>query len=86
MSETNFCQSCGMPFAGEETRGTNRDQSKSGQYCAYCYKDGEFLSSYESIAGYCMAHPENWGEELTPEQAKVQIEAFLSTLKRWRNA
>ena len=37
-----FCQSCSMPIDDINDRGTEKDQSKSTEYCKYCYKDGAF--------------------------------------------
>ena len=37
-----FCQSCGMPLT-DDVLGTNADGTKNGDYCMYCYKDGQFL-------------------------------------------
>jgi len=39
------CQSCGMPLKKDEKGGgTNKDGSKSLQYCSRCYVNGEFMS------------------------------------------
>lgn len=38
--EQKFCQSCGMPLT-DDYKGTNADGSRSEDYGAYCYKDGE---------------------------------------------
>lgn len=37
------CQSCGMPIKKDEVKGTEKDGSKSTQYCSFCYKNGEFV-------------------------------------------
>ena len=44
MSKKNkLCQSCSMPLKKDpQGGGTNSDGSKSGKYCSYCWKDGEF--------------------------------------------
>ena len=38
-----ICQSCGMPLRRKEDFGTNRDGSKSKEYCFHCYQKGRFL-------------------------------------------
>jgi len=39
-----FCQSCGMPMSDEELHGTNADNSKTSEYCCYCFKNGAFVT------------------------------------------
>ena len=39
-----FCQSCSMPIDNTADRGSEKDGSKSGEYCKYCYKDGAFTN------------------------------------------
>ena len=34
-----------MPLT-DENRGTNADGSRSEDYCAYCYKNGEFTQEF----------------------------------------
>lgn len=40
-----ICQSCGMPLMqnGVDLRGSERGNTKSEKYCAYCYGNGAFL-------------------------------------------
>ena len=41
--EEKYCQSCGMPMGnGDELYGTEKDGSKSSDYCSYCYENGTF--------------------------------------------
>jgi len=44
MENKNFCQSCSMPIAQPGLRGTEKDGSKSNEYCTYCYQNGEFIN------------------------------------------
>lgn len=37
-----ICQSCSMPLAKDDEKGTNADGSKSEEYCIYCFVNGEF--------------------------------------------
>lgn len=48
-----FCQSCAMPMSDEHF-GTEKDGSKSEDYCSYCYQDGEFTidNSMEEMIDY----------------------------------
>jgi len=43
MKNYKNCQSCGIPLKKDKYGGgTNKDGSRSGKYCSYCYTDGEF--------------------------------------------
>ena len=87
--EIKFCQSCGMPLT-DEISGTNADQSKSEDYCIYCYKDGAFTGDFtmEEMAEYCSMFVEeynkNTGKNLTACEYKQELLKFFPTLKRWR--
>ncbi|MGQ9623414.1 MAG: zinc ribbon domain-containing protein, partial [Candidatus Caldatribacteriaceae bacterium] len=39
-----FCQSCAMPMVKPEDFGTNADGSPNGEYCRYCFQNGEFTA------------------------------------------
>jgi len=42
-----FCQSCGMPMDQDPGKGgTNKDGTKSGMYCSYCYENGDFKDDF----------------------------------------
>jgi hypothetical protein len=43
MEAYKFCQSCGMPLDTVAVFGTEKDSSKNGKYCKYCYQGGEFI-------------------------------------------
>ena len=44
MEHKQFCQSCSMPIDQPELAGTEKDGSKSSEYCVYCYQHGAFLN------------------------------------------
>ncbi|MGE5106667.1 MAG: zinc ribbon domain-containing protein [Sphingobacteriales bacterium] len=44
MENRNFCQSCSMPLDKPEMMGTEKDGSKSNEYCVYCYQNGAFIN------------------------------------------
>jgi hypothetical protein len=44
MQPKMICQSCTMPIDIVEDRGTEKDGSKSNEYCKYCYQHGEFIN------------------------------------------
>ena len=86
-NETKICQSCGMPLDKDPNYGgTNADQSRSGKYCSFCYKDGKFLDEGITleekiemniqIAVLRMNIPENIARETAQN--------ILPTLERWK--
>ena len=87
--EQQFCQSCGMPLT-DENRGSNADGSRSEDYCAYCYKNGEFTQEFtmNQMIEFCLQFLDQWnvqtGCKLTPIQAKEQMLQHFPHLKRWK--
>lgn len=89
MEEMKFCQSCGMPMGqSDEMYGSEKDGSKSEDYCKYCYEDGKFFKeeSLESMIETCIPFMLEGNKELTEEVARDQLNQFLPTLKRWQTA
>ena len=80
-----FCQSCGMPMAGQEY-GTEADGSQSPDYCSYCYKDGKFSGemTMEEMIDFCTSFMVQNHPDMTEEQAKAQMRQFFPMLKRWQ--
>lgn len=80
----NICQSCGMPLNKEENKGTNSDNSKSEEYCRFCFIDGKFVHPERT-----MEEQINKGIEMSkklwmPEDKAREI-AYntIPKLKRW---
>ena len=44
MKMETYCQSCGMPLDNPDLQGTEKDGSKSDEYCKYCYCNGAFIN------------------------------------------
>lgn len=44
MTTGTYCQSCSMPMENPEMMGTEKDGSKSKEYCKYCYRQGAFIN------------------------------------------
>jgi len=74
-----------MPFRNPEDYGTNRDGSRSTEYCFHCFSGGRFsdegITLQEKIEknvafGVRMGMPE--------ETARQMCETVLPTLKRWK--
>ena len=84
MENKVFCQSCSMPLDKTEMMGTEKDGSKSKEYCTYCYQNGAFINPTMTL---------NEMKTLVKEQMeKRKIDAgiinmavsSLPNLKRWR--
>lgn len=87
MSERIFCQSCGMPLEKEEDYGTNKDGSRNGDYCRYCYQGGAFTNP-EATLDWMVALNLKFNEENghpmgTNQEAEAMMRAWMPTLKRW---
>lgn len=85
MDNKVFCQSCSMPLDTEEIKGTEKNNSKSQEYCKYCYENGAFKSPDMTL-------------EQMKEIVKLQMEkqhlpgnliqlslSMLPNLKRWKH-
>jgi len=86
MENKTFCQSCSMPLDKPELLGTEKDGSKSHEYCTYCYQNGAFINPNMTL-------PEM--KTLVKEQMKkMKIDTgiidmavnSLPNLKRWHTA
>ena len=86
MESKNFCQSCSMPLDNPGMMGTEKDGSKSKEYCAYCYQNGAFVNPNTTL--------EEMKTIVKTEMEKRNIDAgiintavnTLPHLKRWRMA
>lgn len=81
-----FCQSCGMPMNTEEDRGTEKNQSKSDDYCVYCYQNGEFTSkaTMEEMIETCIPFSLENGVYPDAESARNGMMSYFPTMKRWK--
>lgn len=78
-----FCQSCAMPM-GDDDFGTEKDGSKSEDYCKYCYQNGEFTSdvTMEEMIDFCVPKTAE-ATGMSEEEARKMSEEFFPKLKRW---
>jgi len=81
-----FCQSCGMPMNSAKDRGTEKDQSKSEDYCHYCYKDSVFSSNetMEEMIETCIPHELKAGCYPNAETARNAMLSDFPQMKRWK--
>ena len=71
--ETRFCQVCGMPMGEtDELYGTEKDGTKSKDYCKYCYDKGEFTfkGTMDEMIDICVPNMVKANEGMTEEEAR----------------
>lgn len=84
LPDSPACQCCGTPFdATGIRRGTNADGTENPDYCAWCYRDGDFTSAgldeiIERNVPYLMQ-----ATGYSAEEAVSFMGAVLPSLKRW---
>ena len=81
-----YCQSCGMPIAQPELQGTEADDTKSEDYCVYCYQNGQFTQPDATLEEMIEISAQAWAEQdpnVNIEQAKAQLAGLLPSLERW---
>jgi len=89
MENTNYCQSCGVPIAGEITCGTNADGSPNNEYCCYCFENGAFdasIQTVEDMIDLCVPHVVEAGVCPDADSARAMLQEHLPHLKRWASA
>jgi hypothetical protein len=86
MMEEKYCQSCGMPMGNtDEMYGTEKDGSKSTDYCKYCYDNGAFSfhGSMEEMIEICVPPMVEYNPGMTPDSAREMMRKVFPMLKRW---
>ena len=84
MENKNFCQSCSMPLDKPELLGTEKDGSKSNEYCTYCYQNGSFTNSNMTLAEMKILVKEQMEKMKMDEGVIHMAVSSLPNLKRWR--
>lgn len=87
MEDMKMCQCCAMPMEDtNEMYGTNKDGSKTDDYCSYCYKDGNFTAdiSMEEMIKACVPHMVEANKGMTEETATEMMNKYFPKLKRWK--
>jgi len=78
-----------MPMENEEMKGTEKDGTRSEDYCVYCYADGKFTKdmTMEEMIQINIQFLDQWmestGVRMTEEEAIAELRKYLPTLKRW---
>lgn len=84
MKPETYCQSCSMPLDNPELQGTEKDGSKSNEYCKYCYEHGVFINpnmSLKEMTSLVITQMEK--RNLDPKVIDMAVSS-LPNLKRWR--
>lgn len=84
-----ICQSCGMNIDSDEQKGTNKDETLSEEYCAFCFKGGEFTNSLtlEDQVEMGLSYSPEYMNATTEEEKdhiRTQAKEYVSNLKRWK--
>jgi hypothetical protein len=85
MKLENYCQSCSMPLDNPELQGTERDGSKSLEYCIYCYKEGVFTNpdiTLKDMTSRVIHQMEKMNFNTNAIDMAINT---LPNLKRWRS-
>ena len=85
--EERYCQSCGMPMGeGDAMYGTEKDGSKSADYCSYCYQKGAFTSecSMEEMIDFCVKPMVENVPGMTEAMARDILNKSFPSFKRWK--
>ena len=86
MDDKVRCQSCGMPLeASFNNLGTDADGSPVSEYCMFCYQNGGFTNSTQTVDEMVQSSIDfmTGTMDFTPEQATQMSNDVIRTLKRW---
>jgi radical SAM superfamily enzyme len=84
MENNNFCQSCSMPLDKPELLGTEKDGSKSKEYCTYCYQNGTFTTPNTTLDEMKSMVKTQMGKMKMDSTVINMAVNSLPGLKRWR--
>ncbi|MBK9737501.1 MAG: zinc ribbon domain-containing protein [Saprospiraceae bacterium] len=85
MANKILCQSCSMPLDNDELKGSEKNGSKSNEFCIYCYEKGVFKNPSISLAGMKDMVKSQMVKMNLPEQQIKAAVAELPKLARWKN-
>lgn len=79
-----FCQSCTMPIDNVDNRGTEKDGSRSSEYCKYCYQGGVFTQPDMTLEQMKSIITTQMNKIKLPENIIKRSLDSLPKLKRWQ--
>lgn len=85
MNPQLVCQSCTMPIDDTADRGTEKNGSKSSEYCKYCYQNGAFVNPGMTLENMQQLITEKMQELDLPVAVSQKSLQLLPQLKRWRH-
>lgn len=80
-----FCQSCTMPIDNLADRGTEKNGTKSIEYCKYCYQNGNFTDATMTMEKMKTIVTSQMEKMKLPDDVVQKSLAALANLKRWRS-
>lgn len=85
MIPKSFCQSCSMPIDDMNLRGTEKNGTKSIEYCSYCYKNGAFINPGATLEDMkVIVRTEMEKRHIDEGVIKASL-SMLPYLKRWKH-
>ena len=87
--EEKYCQSCGMPMGTDDSMyGTEKDGSKSADYCKYCYEKGAFSGecTMQEMIDFCVKPMVDNSPGMTEAAARDLMNQVFPPLKRWKKS
>lgn len=84
MENKLFCQSCSMPLDSEALKGTERNGSKTNEYCLYCYENGTFINpnmTLDEMSVIVKTQMEKMNLPVSLIDKSIQL---LPDLRRWK--
>ena len=84
MENKNFCQSCSMPIDDTALKGTEKDGTKSNEYCTYCYQNGSFVNPNMTLNEMKILVKEQMEKRKMDSSIINMAVNSLPNLKRWR--
>jgi hypothetical protein len=81
-----FCQSCTMPIDDVSDRGTEKDGSKSDEFCKYCYQHGTYTDPAMSLQKMEEIVKNRMQKMHLPKDILQRSLGMLLHLKRWQKA
>lgn len=86
--QERYCQSCGMPM-GEtnEFYGTEKDGTRSKDYCKFCFADGAFTAecTMDEMIDFCVGPMLENSSGMDESTARNIMQNMFPRLKRWQS-
>jgi hypothetical protein len=86
MENKKRCQSCGMPLSQEfNNYGTNADGAKNPLFCSFCFQQGNFTNSNQTVEEMIQSSIQNMTGDLRmpQDQAEKLARQIIPQLGRW---